>query len=125
MFKFLFGGKSSPVVEAETNRERFGRLVVELNELIDTLPTKPRVTFDPQSGHILPDVPEQFADEALALPSPGAGVSAAEPEPAAKPVANPAVTGGDAVAVQPRATNISESERSHSRPPEARGNGAG
>lgn len=76
MFKFLFGGKkSAPVVVIESDRAHFARLVTEMNELIDTLADKPRVTLDPATGHILPETPEQFADEALALPAPA-------PEPA-------------------------------------------
>ena len=71
MFKFLFGGKSNtPEVTIETDRSRYARLVSELNEMIDGLATKPRVTINPENGHILPDTPEQFADEALALPAP-------------------------------------------------------
>lgn len=71
MFKFLFGGKSNtPEVTIETDRARFERLTGELNEMIDGLGVKPRVTVDPATGHILPETPEQFADEALALPAP-------------------------------------------------------
>ncbi|MEJ6395390.1 hypothetical protein V8J82_19170 [Gymnodinialimonas sp. 2305UL16-5] len=71
MFKFLFGGtKKAPGVTIETDRDRFARLVSELNGMIDGLVHKPRVTLDPATGHILPETPEQFADEALALPAP-------------------------------------------------------
>lgn len=71
MLKFLFGGKTStPEVVIESDRVRFTRLVSEINETIDTLANKPRVTIDPANGHILPEMPEQFADEALALPAP-------------------------------------------------------
>lgn len=91
MLKFLFGGKTTtPEVVIESDRARFTRLVGELNEAIDTLANKPRVTVDPANGHILPETPEQFADEALALPAPaaeevakkdvGAEVEAAEPD---------------------------------------------
>ncbi len=76
MLRFLFGGRKKPDVKIETQRETFSRLVAELNEAIDALPDKPRVTIDPRSGHILPEAPEHFPDEALALPSP-------EPEPEA------------------------------------------
>lgn len=73
MLKFLFGGKkTTPEVVIESDRARFTRLVGELNEAIDTLANKPRVTVDPANGHILPETPEQFADEALALPAPAA-----------------------------------------------------
>ncbi|OAN80748.1 hypothetical protein A8B78_10210 [Jannaschia sp. EhC01] len=80
MLKFLFGGKkATPEVVIESDRARFLRLVNELNEVIDTLAHKPRVTIDPATGHIEPDVPEQFPDEALALPAPET-----EAEPAAE-----------------------------------------
>ena len=107
MFKFLFGDKSAPTVKPETNRERFARLVSDLNEMIDTLPNKPKVTLDPATGHILPETPEQFADEALALPKPTAvpePTATAEPaRPPASEAATDAVTEGDAVATIPRA----------------------
>lgn len=93
MLKFLFGGKTTtPEVVIESDRARFTRLVGELNDAIDTLANKPRVTVDPANGHILPETPEQFADEALALPAPApaaeevakkdvvAEVEAAEPD---------------------------------------------
>ncbi|ABD55731.1 hypothetical protein [Jannaschia sp. CCS1] len=71
MLKFLFGGKTTtPDVVIEADRARFARLVEEINGMIDTLAHKPRVTIDPATGHILPETPEQFADEALALPAP-------------------------------------------------------
>lgn len=71
MLKFLFGGKqTTPVVEIETDRARFARLVNELNGMVDALADKPRVTVDPATGHVLLETPEQFADEALALPAP-------------------------------------------------------
>ncbi len=77
MFKFLFRGKSTPEVEIETDRARFARLVEEINAMIDALAVKPRVTIDPETGHILPEAPEQFADEALALPAPDASAPVA------------------------------------------------
>lgn len=77
MFKFLFGGKSTPDVTIETDRARFARLVAELNGMIDALAVKPRVTIDPETGHILPETPEHFGDEALALPAPDAAVPVA------------------------------------------------
>jgi hypothetical protein len=81
VFKFIFGGKSNtPEVTIETDRARYARLIEELNEMIDGLGVKPRVTIDPATGHILPDTPEQFADEALALPAPEASEPAAESE---------------------------------------------
>ena len=72
MFKFLFrkSKTDTPEVVIETDRESFDRLVSELNAMIDTLADKPRVTIDPATGHILPEMPETFPDEALALPAP-------------------------------------------------------
>lgn len=103
MLKFLFGGKkATPEVVIETDRARFTRLVEELNDMIDTLAVKPPVTVDPATGHVLPETPEQFADEALALPAPDTEAEAVpgaeteevsevdpedEPTPAAKPEA--------------------------------------
>lgn len=73
MLKFLFGGKKNgSQVAIESDRARFERLIAETNAMIDTLAHKPRVTIDPATGHILPEMPEQFADEALALPAPEA-----------------------------------------------------
>ncbi|MBF9035998.1 hypothetical protein HKCCE2091_17250 [Rhodobacterales bacterium HKCCE2091] len=73
MLNFLFRGRGRRDVEVkvETQRETFNRLVAELNAAIDRLPAKPRVTVDPANGHIALDEPEQFPDEALALPKPG------------------------------------------------------
>lgn len=69
MLKFLFGERGPKLVK-ETQREKYKRLVSELNQIIDTLPEKPRVTIDPATGHVLPEEPRQFSDEALALPKP-------------------------------------------------------
>ncbi len=96
MFKFLFGGKKSPEEAVpETDREQFKRLTTDLNALIDSLPVKPRVTFDPTTGRLELEEPEQFADEALALPAPVEDVVA--PSVAEK------ITEGDAVAAAPKA----------------------
>jgi len=70
MLRFLFGKKPSDKVKVETQRQTFERLVGELNEALVTLDPKPKVTFDPVSGAISFDTPEQFPDEALALPAP-------------------------------------------------------
>lgn len=90
MLKFLFRSRQ---VEAkiETQRDRFARLVEELNAAIDALPDKPRVTVDPATGHILPETPEQFPDEALALPKPDAeAAKAAPPVPTGTEIVPPA-----------------------------------
>lgn len=83
MLKFLFGGKKNgSQVAIESDRARFERLIAEMNAMIDTLAHKPRVTIDPATGHILPEMPEQFADEALALPAPEAEAVSEEPNAA-------------------------------------------
>ena len=71
MLEFLkrLGGVSAPN-KPESQRARFERLVSELNEALDGLTDKPAVTVQPDSGHISFDMPEQFPDEALALPKP-------------------------------------------------------
>ena len=69
MFQFLFGPKKG-APKVETQRETFERLVTELNALLATLPEKPKVTVDPMTGSVEFSTPEQFADEALALPAP-------------------------------------------------------
>ncbi|UWQ94513.1 hypothetical protein K3728_12400 [Rhodobacteraceae bacterium M385] len=80
MLKFLFGGKKNgSQVVIESDRARFERLIEEMNATIDTLAHKPRVTIDPATGHILPEMPEQFADEALALPAPETEAVSEEP----------------------------------------------
>lgn len=71
MFKFLFGGRGETAV-IETKRQSFERLVMELNTAIDELADKPKVTFDPVTGHVTFELPEQMPDEALALPAPKA-----------------------------------------------------
>ena len=86
MLRFLFGKKpDAPVeVKVETQRETFDRLLSELNEALVLLPVKPKVTFDPETGLIDFERPEQFPDEALALPSPDQEpekTDAADPEP--------------------------------------------
>ncbi|MEM9855310.1 MAG: hypothetical protein AAF841_12800 [Pseudomonadota bacterium] len=76
MLRFLFGDrKGTPKVE--TQREAFERLVKELNEAIGALAVKPKITVDPNTGALDLAAPEQFPDEALALPAP-------EPEQDAK-----------------------------------------
>lgn len=107
MFKFLFGGKKTPEAVPETDREQFKRLTTDLNALIGTLAVKPKVTLDPATGRIELEEPEQFADEALALPAPEPQDAAEETAPAedvasadAKSAPNAAekIAQGDAVA---------------------------
>lgn len=88
MLRFLFGTKNAKPVKTETQRETFDRLVSELNEAIEALPVKPKVTFDPASGQIAFETPEQFPDEALALPAPGKDEETVSDETEAKDAAD-------------------------------------
>lgn len=73
MFKFLFQrGKNGILAKPETQREAFERLVEELNGAIALFAEKPKVTIEPATGAISFELPEQFPDEALALPAPEA-----------------------------------------------------
>ena len=84
MFKFLFRGRDkTPEVKIETQRETFTRLVEELNDALGKLADKPAVTIEPATGRISFELPEQFPDEALALPSPeGEATETEQQEPA-------------------------------------------
>jgi hypothetical protein len=75
MLEFLkrLGGGGTPS-QPESQRARFERLVADLNEALDDLSDKPAVTVQPDSGHISFEMPEQFPDEALALPKPDESV---------------------------------------------------
>ncbi|MEL6912970.1 MAG: hypothetical protein AAFP13_00575 [Pseudomonadota bacterium] len=68
MLRFLFGKK--PGNPVETQRETFERQVKDLTATIEAMPVKPRVTVDPNTGEVSFEAPDQFADEALALPKP-------------------------------------------------------
>lgn len=71
MLKFLFGNRAdAPQAAAETTRMALTRMQADLNAVLESLPEKPKVTFDPVSGAITLDLPEQLPDEALALPAP-------------------------------------------------------
>ncbi|MEM1374053.1 MAG: hypothetical protein AAGF78_06690 [Pseudomonadota bacterium] len=85
MLKFLFGAKSG-MMKSESQRDTFERLVKELNEAVAALPQKPKVTVDLATGAIAFDRPDQFPDEALALPKP----EAVAPAPGTKPADAPA-----------------------------------
>lgn len=85
MFKFLkFGRGSKPKVVIETQRQTFERLVVELNEAIAALPEMPAVTINPVTQELSFALPENFPDEALALPAPEAEPVAEAAEETAK-----------------------------------------
>jgi len=94
MFEFLFRSKK-PAEKPESQRERFERLILELNEVIDALPHKPAVTIEPETGRISFTMPKQFMDEALALPKPDSAVNetpkTAAPEAPAKDAGSPEI----------------------------------
>lgn len=75
MFKFLFRRKADASVEVvpETQRETFERALAEVNGLVALMDPKPAITVDPATGAVSYALPEQFPDEALALPAPEAG----------------------------------------------------
>lgn len=70
MFKFLFGRRGTVEVAPETMRVQFERALGEVNSVLAELDPKPSITFDPVQGTIAFELPEQFPDEALALPAP-------------------------------------------------------
>jgi hypothetical protein len=71
MFKFLkFGRGAKSNVVIETQRQSFERLVGELNEAIAALPDMPAVTINAVTNEVSFALPENFPDEALALPAP-------------------------------------------------------
>ncbi|MEM9317896.1 MAG: hypothetical protein AAGA70_02700 [Pseudomonadota bacterium] len=93
MLNFLFRRRTAsaePEVKIETQRETFTRLVEEMNASLDKLADKPAVTIEPATGRISFALPEQFPDEALALPGPDEGEDAADaPEAPAEPGEKP------------------------------------
>jgi hypothetical protein len=119
MLKFLFGGKKTPEAVPETDREQFKRLTTDLNALIDTLPVKPKVTLDPATGRVTLEEPEQFADEALALPAPEA---VKDKGSEAQKTAAEKIADGDKVAAAPKgeAADVAKPAPSDASVPEAR-----
>ena len=69
MFNFLKSrmGGIRPVVE--TQRQTFERALVEVNDIVALMVTKPKVTIDPATGTVAFELPDQMPDEALALPA--------------------------------------------------------
>jgi hypothetical protein len=70
MLKFLFGAKGKVRTVKETQRNVVERALGEVNAIVALMDEKPKVTFDPATGAISFDLPEQMPDEALALPAP-------------------------------------------------------
>ncbi len=79
MFKFLFRKKEIEAIK-ETQRETVERAVKELNEILEGMAEKARISVDLQSGLIDVDLPEQMPDEALALPAPEKAETATKSE---------------------------------------------
>lgn len=71
MLRFLniFKAQDAPPVP-ETMRARFERVTAELADVLGELEELPPFEIDPGTRRISFTAPEQFADEALALPSP-------------------------------------------------------
>ncbi len=69
MLKFLFGQKNAAAVE-KSQREVITSLLADLNTAVMSMPEKPVVAINPNTGEISLELPEQMPDEALALPAP-------------------------------------------------------
>ena len=71
MLRFIFGKKDdTPTVKTETHRESFERVMAELNTLMADQPVKPSLSVNLETGQLDLTLPDQLADEALALPAP-------------------------------------------------------
>lgn len=71
MFKLLnLFRPTETEIETESMRARFERVTAELNDVLSQLDELPELTVDATNRRIDVTTPEQFADEALALPKP-------------------------------------------------------
>ncbi|MGB7318113.1 MAG: hypothetical protein WBC85_09130 [Planktotalea sp.] len=71
MFKVLnFFKSKTGALQPMSQRSRFEAVQEELNAVLAELNDMPSVTIDPSARVIQIIAPEQFADEALALPAP-------------------------------------------------------
>lgn len=97
MFRFLFRRKPDATVEVvpETQRETFERALAEVNGLVALMDPKPAVTVDPATGAVTYGLPDQFPDEALALPAPDPDAQTAEAASGADAQAQPSDAGPD------------------------------
>lgn len=71
MLKFLNvfrAQKETPMLM--THRQQFERALEDMNTVLQTFDVMPAVTLDPASRTISITPPDQFPDEALALPKP-------------------------------------------------------
>ena len=72
MFEFLKNIASKAGGKPETQRRRVARALGEINEILAELDVKPKLSFDPSTGALELELPEQMPDERLALPAPEA-----------------------------------------------------
>lgn len=79
MLKF-FKKLGAKAPEPETQRQTVERALEEVNAVVAGLEEKPKLGFDPVSGEISLELPEQMPDEALALPKPEAADAAPDAE---------------------------------------------
>ena len=72
MFEFLKNIASKAGGKPEAQRARVERALGEINSVLAELDVKPKLSFDPATGALELDLPEQMPDERLTLPAPEA-----------------------------------------------------
>lgn len=72
MFEFLKNIASKAGGKPEAQRARVERALGEINSVLAELDVKPKLSFDPATGALELELPEQMPDEGLALPAPEA-----------------------------------------------------
>ena len=75
MFEFLKNIASEAGGKPEAQRARVVRALGEINSVLAELDVKPKLSFDPSTGELELELPEQMPDERLALPAPEADLS--------------------------------------------------
>jgi len=75
MFEFLKNIASEAGGKPEAQRARVVRALGEINSVLAELDVKPKLSFDPSTGALELELPEQIPDERLALPAPEADLS--------------------------------------------------
>jgi len=75
MFEFLKNIASKAGGKPEAQRARVVRALGEINSVLAELDVKPKLSFDPSTGALELELPEQMPDERLALPAPEADLS--------------------------------------------------
>ena len=95
MLSFLFGKRdTAPEPTPETQRQTLLRAVGEVNGIVAGLDPKPRISFDPATGAIAFELPDQFPDEAAALPAPTATAPTEAPRGEERATPAQAASGG-------------------------------